>query len=50
MLHYDDMLTGCNPIVAITCYTGWTLVKPLSLQNSGKSVSAGDVSKLRETP
>jgi DNA-directed RNA polymerase beta subunit len=22
MLHYDDMLTGCNPIVAITCYTG----------------------------
>jgi DNA-directed RNA polymerase II subunit RPB2 len=23
MLHYDDMLTGCNPIVAITCYTGF---------------------------
>jgi DNA-directed RNA polymerase beta subunit len=22
MLHYDDMLTGCNPIVAIACYTG----------------------------
>lgn len=23
MLHYDEMLTGCNPIVAIACYTGY---------------------------
>jgi len=24
MFHYDEMLTGVNPIVAISCYTGWT--------------------------
>ena len=23
MLNYDEMLTGCNPIVAICCYTGF---------------------------
>ena len=23
MLNYDEMLTGCNPIVAIACYTGF---------------------------
>jgi len=51
MLHYDEMLTGINPIVAVSSYTGWTSkFMPLSLQNSGKSVSAGDVSKLREHP
>lgn len=26
MLHYDEMLTGFNPIVAVACYTGWILV------------------------
>ena len=31
MLNYDEMLTGCNPIVAIATYTGLTSVKPLSL-------------------
>ena len=31
MLNYDEMLTGCNPIVAVATYTGLTSVKPLSL-------------------
>lgn len=24
MFHYDELLTGCNPIVAITVYGGWS--------------------------
>jgi len=34
MLHYDEMLTGCNPIVAIACYGGWNQEDSVILNKS----------------
>lgn len=34
MLHYDEMLTGCNPIVAISCYTGFNQEDSIILNRS----------------
>lgn len=36
---FNDMPSGINAIVAICCYSGLTLVKPLSCQKHGKSAS-----------
>lgn len=34
MLHYDEMLSGCNPIVAITTYGGWNQEDSVMLNQS----------------
>ena len=34
MFHYDEMLTGCNPIVAITVYGGWSQEDSVMLNRS----------------
>ena len=34
MLHYDEMLTGFNPIVAVACYTGFNQEDSLILNKS----------------
>lgn len=34
MLHYDEMLTGFNPIVAVACYTGFNQEDSLVLNKS----------------